>query len=127
MNPCRSGIQAFGGQLIKIYKHHIPPNDLKFDHWRTPLDRNIEWKSQDFHNAIDKIETYKYARRIPNEKSKRIQYKVNTSLKSSPIISSKEINVESNIDAKKVNKRKIDKSLSSVGLIDNIEVINQTI
>lgn len=91
LNHYRPGIQDYGMMPIKTYKHHISPNDPKFDHWRTPLDPNIEWKSQDFHDAIHKIEPYKYARRIPVDKLKSLPPTENTSLKTSPILSNKEI------------------------------------
>jgi len=84
-------ISDLGMMPIKTFKHNIPPNDPKFDHWRTPLDLNIEWKSQDFHNAIYKIEPYKYARRIPIDKVKILPPKEDTSLKTSPILTEKEI------------------------------------
>lgn len=123
LNLCRFENQAFGVQPIKTYKYHVPPNDLKYDHWRTPLDQNIEWKSQDFYNAVHKIEPYKYARHTHVEKSKKQESKEDTSLKSSPIISSMQINIVSNKRAKKDIEKYIDPSLSNTDLEENYKVI----
>jgi hypothetical protein len=101
------GIQDFSMMPVKIYKHYIAPNDLKFDHWRTPLDINIEWKSQDFHNALYKSEPYKYARHIPIEKDKILPLKEDTSLKSSPSLTLKnEISLDETKTSSKIDENK---------------------
>jgi len=100
---------------VKIYKHYIAPNDLKFDHLRTPLDINIEWKSQDFHDALSKIEPYKYARSIPIEKDKILPPKEDTSLKNSPLLTNKEISLVEIKTSSKIDENKHVKS----SLIDN--------
>ncbi|XP_073385492.1 uncharacterized protein [Physcomitrium patens] len=106
-------IQKYGIMPIKTYKHYVPPNDPKYDHIVTPLDPYSKWKPQDVKDAMKKIKPYKYVQHMPREKTKKRTIEEIETLKSSPVLTSLELDeITPNLESSS-NKCKLDHTSSS--------------